>query len=247
MDEASLDWLKKQAKLLTKKHWDIDYIPEISIDLDRELNWEKCVAFYCPDIKTIAFNSVVNGRRTLTQIKRTLLHELCHWWLHINNLPYRDSDERFARELIRVGISSNHNKDERALEAMRKAKETKSKEVFEIYEDNGDEIITSRLKHSRKNQEDFKKDLAKTLIEMHNDRVKSGNYDQSIYPADVADMMCKWHGYKLEPKAVYGIELSNGINGYGEVGDRDDIWIRLQELGININDIEGKLLEENDE
>ncbi|MFB5759011.1 SprT-like domain-containing protein [Paenibacillus medicaginis] len=248
MPEVTLEWLNKQAKQLVKKHWNLNEIPTITIDLERkDLNWTTAVGYYCNDIKTIAFNSEVNKRRTEREIKRTLLHELCHWYLHTTGQKFRDSDERFAREMIRVGLGQRYNRDEQAVLAAKEAWKSKNDERFEIIEKNSDETITFRLKHRRKDQDDFEKDLAQVLIRMHNDRVKQ-NEDYSILPGDVAQMMVKWYGYKLEPIAACGIVLSRNDGwGGGEVGGRDDIISVLEELGIDTEEAEMKLLELDEE
>lgn len=238
MTEATLEWLYKQAKQLVKKHWNIDQLPTIAIDLDRKLDWEKAVGYYCSDIKTIVFNSQINKRRTLRAIKRTLLHELCHWYLHITGQKYSDSDERFARELIRVGLGRRHNRDEQSVLAAKIAREKKNREFFELIERNEEEIITIRLRHHRKNQDDFKKDLANTLIRIQNQREE----DELIYPADVAEKMSEWYGYKLEPIAIFGIEISAGGEcGEGHIGDKDDIAWLLQKLDVDPDIVDKKL------
>lgn len=245
--EVTLEWLKTQAKQLVKKHWDITDIPTIrlatrqdEITIERKLDWNNYSGYYCSDIKTVVMNNENYNKYTLRGVKRILLHELVHWRLHTTGQPWRDSDERFARELIRVGLGRRHNSDEQSQLAAKQARIAKKNEFFEIYERNEDTILVSRLWHCRKNQDDFKKDLAQTLIKMHNDREDESD---SIYPADVADMMCKWHGYKHEPLAVYGIELSaDGSYRSGDIGDRDDIADLLGgKLDMDWNIIDKKL------
>ncbi|MFC8685953.1 SprT-like domain-containing protein [Brevibacillus porteri] len=234
----TLEWIQEQAKVLVMKHWGLDFIPEIVIDSDREYDWSTCRGLYWNNTQTIEFNSKVNETRTRREIKKTLLHELCHWYLHYTGQPFRDSDERFARELIRVGIGGYHNRDEKSVKAAKLAKKRKHDERFEIYESIDGDVITTRLRHSRKNQDDFKRDLGKTLMRMHNEQFNDG----IIYAGDVADMLCEWYGYKVEPLAVYGIELSND-RSYGGIGDRDDISHILNELGFDKEEIEDNLME----
>ncbi|KAF6565335.1 hypothetical protein G9G63_09245 [Paenibacillus sp. EKM202P] len=242
MPEVTLEWLNKQAKQLVKKHWGLDEIPKITIDMDRkDLDWKSAVGYYCSDIKTIAFSSEVNERRTERAIKRTLLHELCHWHLHATGQPYHDSNERFARELIRVGLGRRHNRDEKATLAAKIARKEKESERFEIIERNEDTIITIRLKHHRKNVDDFKKDLANTLISAHNNR----DEDEQIYPGDIADMMCKWYGYKKEPIAKIAVEISeSGSYRSGQLADRDDlVSILTNDLDVDLEEAEKNLID----
>ncbi|MED2454514.1 protein sprT, partial [Bacillus thuringiensis] len=43
------------------------------------------------------------------EFEKILLHELCHWYLHITGEEYRDRDVRFAEELIKVGAGETAN------------------------------------------------------------------------------------------------------------------------------------------
>lgn len=247
MPEVSMEWLRQQAKQLVKKHWDIKEIPDImfvcrqdDFSMDRKLDWDKYGGYYFSDIQTVVMNNENNANYTLRGIKRILLHELVHWRLHVTGEPWRDSDERFARELIRVGLGRRHNKDEQAQLAAMQARKNKNNEFFEIYEVNGDTILVSRMSHHRKNQDDFKQDLANTLIKMHNEREYAY---ESILPADVADMMCKLYGYKRAPLAVYGVCLSPNLGQIcSDIGDREDIADLLKmELDMDEDEIERKL------
>lgn len=177
-------------------------------------------------------NNENNRNYSLREVKRILLHELVHWRLHTTGEPWSDSDERFALELIRVGLGRRHNPDEKSLLAVKKARARKRNEFFEIYERNEETILVFRLSHHRKNQDDFKHDLANTLIRMHN---KREDESEIIYPSDVADMMCKWYGYKSAPLAVYGIELTaHGSYGLGgDIGDTDDVRYLLGKLDVD--------------
>lgn len=244
MPNVAIAWLNKHAKILVRRHWGLNHIPEIVIDLDRDsLDWDNYVGYYCSDIETIAFNSYVNARRSEKAIKITLLHELVHWYLHTTGEKFSDSDERFARELIRVGLGRKHNIDEQSVLAAKKAWKRKKDERFEIVEENEDGVITARLKHHRKNVDDFKKDLANTLIRVHNNRED----DITIYPGDIADKMCEWYGYKLEPIAQIAIIVSKrGSHWSGEIGDRDDIAeVLSQQLNMDYSEIDLRL--NNDE
>jgi predicted SprT family Zn-dependent metalloprotease len=243
LPEVTIEWLEQQAKHFIKKYWDINEMPTIllvtrqsSLTIERKLDWDNYSGYYCTDIKSIVLNNEKNRMYSLKRIKEILLHELCHWYLHITGQPYRDSDERFARELIRVGLGRKHNRDEQSVLAAKAAWKRKKREFFELIERNECETITYRIKHHRKNKDDFKRDLAKTLIRIHNQR----DEDEIIYPADVAEKMCEWYGYKLEPVAVYAIELSTEW-GEGHIGDKEDIALLLEKLDADPDVIENKL------
>lgn len=252
MPDVSLDWLNKNAKMLVRKHWKLEHIPKIVIDMEREdLDWSNAIGYYCNDIETIVFNSQINRRKSEREIRAILLHELVHWYLHTTGQRFRDSDERFARELIRVGLGKRHNSDELSVLAAKEARRRKNDERFEIIEKNADETIVFRLRHHRKNQNDFKRDLSMTLIRMHNDRINDRMYDDNEYgimPADVAEMICEWYGYKLDPVAVYGIVISSNDRwGSGEIGDRDDILSVLEDLGMDNDEADKRLKEFKEE
>ncbi|MGV6935882.1 hypothetical protein ACWA2B_10245 [Paenibacillus sp. CMM36] len=248
MPEVTLEWLNKQAKELVKKHWGLNKIPEIclatrdsQLTKERKLDWDNYAGYYCSGIETVVLNNENNQRYTLRYIKRILLHELCHWYLHITNQPWHDSDKRFARELIRVGLGQRYNGDEQAVLAAKQAWKAKDEERFEIIERNEDTIITIRLKHHRKNVDDFKKDLANTLISVHNNR----DEDEPIYPGDVANMMCKWYGYKKEPIAKIAVEISESGNyRSGQLADRDDLVNILSDhLDVDREEADKKLID----
>lgn len=245
MPEVTLEWLEKQAKQLVKKHWNIGEIPRIilvtrqdHLSIERKLDWDSYAGYYCSNIKTVVLNNENNKNYTVRQINRILLHELCHWRLHVTGQPWNDSDEQFARELIRVGLGRRHNRDEQAQLAAKQAWESKKNECFELIEKSESDTITYRLRHHRKDLDDFKRDLANTLIRLNNQR----DEDEPIYPSDVANRMVEWYRYKLEPVAVYGIVLSSeGTYRGGDIGDRDDIESLLINLDIDIEDIDRKL------
>ncbi|RXZ78078.1 hypothetical protein EBB07_28915 [Paenibacillaceae bacterium] len=245
MPEITIDWLQKQAKQLVKKHWSISEIPVIllatrndSISIERALDWDNYGGYYCSDIKSVLMNNENNVNYTLQGVKRILLHELVHWRLHVTGEEWHDSDERFARELIRVGLGRRHNKDEQAQLAAAQAWKRIKSQSFELFDRTGSEIFSIRLRHHRKDRDDFKRDLANTLIKIHNEREE----DDSIFPGDVAHKMREWYGYKLDPISSYGIEISAG-DGYGDgsIGDRDDIWLLLSKLDYDYDFIETNL------
>jgi predicted SprT family Zn-dependent metalloprotease len=241
MSEASLGWLTRQAYSLVQKYWNLDDIPNLVIDSDREKDWSNTLATYWADTRTIEFKSKINAKMSLRRIKKILLYELCRWRLHVTNKPYRDNDESFIRELIKVGAKSMHNSNLKAKIVFIQARKRKEVKIFELVGNLNDEVIVSRLSHTRKNEMDFKCDLAQVLIKMHNALWEN----ESIYPADVASMMKDLFSYKLEPVSTYAINLSKERSP-GEVGDRDDVVRILNKLGISKHEIETKLDEEEE-
>lgn len=225
VEDITSETLKKWSKSMIQKWWDIDEQPEIMVSNKK---WKRRYACYWSGKKTIEFtrNSIENQLKDggVALVKDTLLHELCHWYLDIKGLPYDDADHRFAEELIRVGASPTGAKSGR--EAYDKARESLNKDVFIIESNNSyndtlrDEIS---LIHPRKNKEDFKKDLMKTMIKLKNtdiEMMKNGDLDLDYTPyhcvQDIAEFMIKWHGYKHEETSVRGVvRLSS--DGYGNV------------------------------
>ncbi|WP_137743338.1 SprT-like domain-containing protein [Robertmurraya siralis] len=253
MPIVTVEWLENKARKLVKKHWGIKNIPKIVIDITSEDKWNKdadepeteswtTFGLYHSKTQTIEFNSKVNETRSLKQIEDTLLHELCHWYLHTNGKNYRDRDRRFALELIRVGAKPSGTKV--AKQAYKEAKLYKKYETFEIIERAGD-IISHRIHHSRKNEDDFRQDLKKTLIEVYNDNQR--DEDGDILIGDVLEIMSEKYGYKIIPIAVYGLELMGGRYGYSNLSERDVIEDALTCLGMKNEEVENVLKKETEE
>ncbi|RKJ14829.1 hypothetical protein D7X33_48170, partial [Butyricicoccus sp. 1XD8-22] len=200
-----LEWLQEKARYLVKKYWGISEIPNIVLDRTSDEEWENyypkeenrtLLGLYHNKDFTVEFNSKVNSRRKPIDIQKTLLHELCHWYLHINKLPHRDSDVRFACELIRVGAKPNTNHSH--YNAYKEARKVKKNQVFEII-DNGENKVVTRLTHPKKDENDFKRDLKNCLIRIKND-FQDGNIDEyhsddCMWVGDLSELMCKWYGY----------------------------------------------------
>lgn len=244
MPVVTIHWLQKNALKLVRKHWRISEIPEFELDVEDYETWNKSneelsdswitYGKYHPQKRTIEFNSIVNENRSLKQIRETLLHELCHWYLHVHNKPHKDSDLTFALELIRVGASPSGTKT--AKETYKKAKAYKRKETFEIIERN-DEIIVNRLRHPTKSLFDFKHDLSEALIIMHNERqLEKGEY--GIFPADIAVKMVELYGYIPMPLSTFSIEIGK----YSGVIDREEVIYTLNQLEFHYD--ENDILEE---
>ncbi|MET3209759.1 UNVERIFIED_CONTAM: putative SprT family Zn-dependent metalloprotease [Paenibacillus sp. PvR008] len=101
------NFLQTEAKKLVKQHWRIDKEPLVALDFSE-----------CEDMKGACFNSAnsliefwseINRQLTYQEVIEMLMHELCHWYLFSTGQDFRDSDVRFAQELIRLGIGHTHN------------------------------------------------------------------------------------------------------------------------------------------
>ncbi|MFS0815374.1 SprT-like domain-containing protein [Lysinibacillus sp. 1P01SD] len=231
---TDLSWIEAEALMLVKKHWGIDFIPNIVFDRSTDEEWDnnfgkdddKCtlLGVYWSKDMTIEFNTKQNSKRTLAEIKKTLLHELCHWYLHYNELPYHDSDVRFGHELIRTGLRPNTTPAH--YNAYKEAKKDTRYHTFELV-DNGEEKIVTRLCHKRKDQNDFKKDLKDVMKRLKAEFIKQqeeyekGEYDSvdDIWVGEVVGALCEWHGYEEMEYPIYSIVIGNE-NGRFE--DEDD-------------------------
>jgi len=225
-----LEWLEKQAKRLVKKHWGMETIPAIVLDRTPDEEWNNFLVegkpytlwgLYHPIDQTVEFNTKVNTYRKPSDVVKTLLHELCHWYLHIHELPYRDTDSRFACELIRVGLKANNIPSHQL--AFKEAKRIKRQQVFEVIENSEFHVVT-RFTHNRKDENDFKRDLKSTVIRMKSQFDEDGN---SIYIGDLLDNVCEWYGYKALPSADYSIILGGE---HAELSDEADFEGVLEDI-----------------
>lgn len=76
-------WLEKEAYKIVKRYWNLKKIPNIALDSPKELPEYHWRAAYFPKTKTIAFRSDVLCLKTKEEIIKVLIHELCHWYLHV--------------------------------------------------------------------------------------------------------------------------------------------------------------------
>lgn len=231
-----LSWIKAEALKLVKKHWDIDFIPNIVFDRKTDEEWDNyfkedygtLLGLYYDEDMTIEFNTKRNSNRTLAEIKKTLLHELCHWYLHYNDLPYRDADVRFAHELIRVGLRPNPIPAH--YNAYKEARKDTPYHTFELV-DNGEEKITTRLYHKRKNQNDFKKDLKNVMERLKAEFLKQqeeyekgeSNYVVEIWVGEVVSALCEWHGYEQMEYPIYSTVIGNEYGRFEDEVDFDSV------------------------
>ncbi len=220
---TDIDWIKKEAYKLVKKHWKIDYIPTIEIDITPQDEWDDWFkvnfnndsslwGLYHSNKKTIEFNTKTNSNLDSSTIRKILLHELCHWYLHHNNLPYRDADKRFGHELIRVGLRPNTVPSH--TNAYKEARRDKSWRTFELI-DNGEDKISTKLYHPRKNTNDFIRDLKEVMEflkdeheKLENDEIESSDYEQ-VYAGEVASILESKYGYEVEEYPKYSIIMGD--------------------------------------
>lgn len=110
----TLDELVEHARELSMRHWGTPYDGKIEIV---NHDWKRMVAcIFVPRPHSadqtirIRFSKKVNKRVGKERILRGLLHELVHWWMFTQNLPYHDDDSEFIKECIRVGAPVSHLK-----------------------------------------------------------------------------------------------------------------------------------------
>lgn len=238
---TDLEWIKKEAFRLVKKHWGINYIPNIEFDILSQEEWDNwsknnynedktLLGLYHNKTKTIEFNTKINSTRSINDIRKTLLHELCHWYLHHNNLPHRDADKRFGHELIRVGLRPNTTPSH--TNAYKEARKNKSWRTFELI-DNGEDRISTKLYHPRKNTNDFIKDLKEVLEYLKDgiEKLENGEIEEfeceQVYAGEVASILESKYGYEIEEYPQHSIIMGDD---YGNVG--------LHEMGELIEELE---------
>ncbi|PYZ97615.1 hypothetical protein CR205_03195 [Alteribacter lacisalsi] len=98
--------LRKEASKLCRIHWGVDYTGGIELVQER---WEERNALFIVDHdndqRCIQMSRPRNAERSLEGVIQSLLHELVHWRLQSLGLPFRDTDDAFIEEAIRVGAS----------------------------------------------------------------------------------------------------------------------------------------------
>lgn len=97
------------ANELSRKHWGVDYTGTISLV---NYEWRNYFGKFRHkrnrndlSLMDIRMSAVTNARRTPDEVMRTLLHELVHWRLFVTGRAYRDTDDEFIAECLRVGAS----------------------------------------------------------------------------------------------------------------------------------------------
>ncbi|HFJ9376522.1 MULTISPECIES: protein sprT [Bacillus cereus group] len=100
--------VKNKMDYLIPKHWGINNRPNIVFNPDEPLGIMYLGA-YDTGTQSLIFRSEFLILVEENEFEKILLHELCHWYLHITGEEYRDRDIRFAEELIKVGAGETAN------------------------------------------------------------------------------------------------------------------------------------------
>ncbi|MGR0121680.1 protein sprT [Bacillus halotolerans] len=102
------NWIKSKIDEIVNDIWGINERPMVIVDPDEELTKE-FIGAYDPQLKALIFRSEFLAVNQKEYIEKVITHELCHWYLHTNNLPYRDQDLRFAQEIIKANVEDTLN------------------------------------------------------------------------------------------------------------------------------------------
>lgn len=147
-----------------------------------------------------------------------------------------------SQELIRVGSTPSGTKIGK--ETYEKAEQILKRDVFilESYNQYNDSMRDEiSLIHPRKNQEDFNKDLLKTLLRIKEINMKEfseRSLELSYLPEhtvqDIAEFMIKWYGYKHEESNVRGVTRLYS-DGYGNVVCEDKGYSGFNESAFEEN------------
>ncbi|MFK3936557.1 hypothetical protein ACI2JA_03445 [Alkalihalobacillus sp. NPDC078783] len=255
MGKLDITILKIEALTLVKKYWGISEIPNIVIDQLTDDEWkakakksgyESIVGTYWSNRNTVELNSSANNERSNKQISDTLLHELVHWRNHQLGIPYCDSDIEFARELIRVGLKDKNNSDEASKQAMKNAKNRMQYEVFELFCHLTEEKYL--LKHNKKSENDFKKDLAQSYI-LHFNRIEKEEGDLGISQSPrgvegICDILVENFGYRYYP--LHYVSSFQFVSHDDSIDHREAVEENLLELGLSDEEIDNSLVKDTE-
>lgn len=106
-EEEYLESLYREAQRFSRRHWGLEFDGIIQIVHER---WRKRVGCYIPYLRLIQVSIYHLKKYSYSYMIDTLHHELVHWYLHSERLPYSDTDEEFIKECIRVGASLSGEK-----------------------------------------------------------------------------------------------------------------------------------------
>lgn len=119
-DEIELRQLYDYAADQSLKWWGRKFNIEIKLV---NTKWRRMLACYeysknneYPPV--IKMSTAINKTLSKERVEKYLLHEMVHWHLHTNEIPFKDTDETFIKECLRVGA---------ALSGCEKAKEAAKK------------------------------------------------------------------------------------------------------------------------
>ncbi|MFJ8528358.1 protein sprT [Bacillus sp. NPDC094106] len=100
--------VRNKMDYLISKHWGIRNRPNIVFNPDESLETVYLGAYHA-GTESIIFRSEFLILIEESYFEKVLLHELCHWYLHITGAKWQDKDVRFAEELLRVGAGETAN------------------------------------------------------------------------------------------------------------------------------------------
>jgi predicted SprT family Zn-dependent metalloprotease len=119
---------RTMAEHYAREYWGVELTCSIEF-VDRD--WRSCYAYFQCNNETreckIVMSHIVNARRPVEDVLATLKHELVHWYLWSIGKPYKDDDEEFIRECLRIGARISGSK--KAQEAYRKYCEREEVEI----------------------------------------------------------------------------------------------------------------------
>ncbi|MEV2286839.1 hypothetical protein ABND12_20070 [Paenibacillus larvae] len=101
--DMTLEELYDHANRLCRKHWAIEYTGKIEL-VNRD--WKRRLGYftaYNDGTTALRFSRKVNAKMPRSDVLDALLHELVHWYLFTQGLPFGDGDEEFVKEALRVG------------------------------------------------------------------------------------------------------------------------------------------------
>lgn len=118
----TLNELYVAANELARKHWGVDYTGTIELVRYMWLRWNGQFQYNRKnqEVQTIRMSAPKNAERTREWVLGILLHELVHWRLYTTGQPYRDCDNEFIAECLRVGAPISGAK--------------KAREAFEVFQ-----------------------------------------------------------------------------------------------------------------
>ena len=100
------EWYIEQAKQIARYHWGVELTCEIEF-VNRK--WKRLNACFIVNYETGESRIRLNHKRHddlgFDGYLPILKHELAHWYLWSIDEPFRDDDERFVHECIRIGAS----------------------------------------------------------------------------------------------------------------------------------------------
>jgi hypothetical protein len=108
----TLDELYTQANEMCRKHWGVDYTGTIELVNNKWRSMMACFSYNRKDEskQIIRMSIKTNAKLMRVEVLNNLLHELVHWRLYTQGLPFGDCDRVFIAECCRVGASLSGTK-----------------------------------------------------------------------------------------------------------------------------------------